>query len=146
MDRARLLAWADSHAAWSADAWARGDAVAWSSTFADDVVADIRRRMGPESYRGVADLIETAWGLREFFPEDDVTVVDVTPPSVILYGIRMRDRVGNYVGILIAHRIDASGRIAELVVFDDDAPPDGVRAGVAELAERAGRAMYPGGS
>lgn len=131
-----MLAWADAHAAWSADAWARGDVDAWSSAFADDVVAHIRRRMGPESYRGVSDLLETAWGMREFFPQDDVRVVDVIPPSVILYGIQMRDEVGNFVGIFIAHRIDAAGRIAELVVFDDDEAPDEIEAGVARLADR----------
>ncbi len=136
MDRSRLLAWAGAHASWSSDAWARGDVGSWTSTFTEDVVAHIRRRMGPESYRGVADLVERAWGLREFFPEEVVSVVDVTPPAVVLYRIEMRDESGNVVGIFIAHRMDGSGRIAEFVVYDDDAPAAEVEAGVARLAER----------
>jgi len=80
MDHVGLMAWADAHATWSADAWARGDVQAWISAFTEDVIAHIRRRMGPESYRGVADLRKAAWGMREFFPVDDVTVVDVTAP------------------------------------------------------------------
>jgi hypothetical protein len=136
MDRSRLLAWAEAHASWSSDAWARDDAQSWTSAFTDDVIAHIRRRMGPESYRGVADLVERAWGLREFFPEDVVSVVDVRPPSVVLYRIEMRDELGNVVGIFIAHRLDGSGRIAEFVVYDDDAPVAEVEAAVTHLAER----------
>ena len=136
MDRSQLLAWASAHASWSEDVWARGDARSWTSAFADDVIAHIRRGMGPESYRGVADLIEKAWALHEFFPYDTVRVIDVRPPAVVLYRIEMRDDLANVVGIYIAHALDASGRVAEFVVHDDDAPLTEVEAEVARLAER----------
>ena len=136
MDRNQLLEWAEAHAAWSADAWARGDQRRWTSAFADDVIAHIRRRMGPESYRGVDGLVERAWVLRDFFSDEVVVVVDVRPPFVVLYRIEMYDEPGNVVGILIAHRLDSSGRIAEFVVYDDDAPSDEVDAAVSGLAER----------
>ncbi len=135
MDRDELLAWATHHASWSADAWGRDDVQSWTSTFADDVEAHIRRGIGPESYRGIEDLIERGWGLREFFAEEIVTVVDVAPPAVILYNIVMRSEDGNEVGIFIAHRIDHSGHIAEIIVHDDDAPRVEVDAGVAMLRE-----------
>jgi hypothetical protein len=136
MDRSQLLAWAAAHASWSEGVWARGDAPTWSSAFADDVIAHIRRRMGPESYRGVAELVEKAWVLHEFFPHEAVAVVDVRPPAVILYRIEMRDELGNVVGIYIAHRLDGAGRVAELVVHDDDAPLAEVQAEMARLADR----------
>ena len=46
----------------------------------------------------------------------------------------MRDEVGNFVGIFIAHRIDVTGRIAEFVVYDEDAPWEAIEAVVAALA------------
>jgi hypothetical protein len=137
MDRSQLVDWATAHAAWSEDAWTRGDVRTWSSAFADDVVAHIRRRMGPESYRGVPALVENGWGLHEFFPLEAITVVDVMPPAVVLYRIEMRDEVGNVVGIYITHRLDGSGRVAELVVHDDDAPLENVRAEMAHLSQRS---------
>jgi len=136
MDRGQLWAWASAHASWSEDVWARGDAATWSSAFADDVIAHIRRRMGPESYRGLAELVEKAWVLHEFFPHEAITVVDVRPPAVTLYRIEMRDELGNLVGIYIAHRLDEAGRVAEFVVHDDDAPRAEIRAEVARLADQ----------
>lgn len=136
MDRSELLAWASHHSSWSEDVWARGDARAWSTAFSNDVIAQVRRRMGPESYQGVADLVEIAWGLHEFFPHETVEVVDVRPPAVVLYRVEMRDESGNVVGIYIAHRLDGSGRIAEFVVHDDDAPLAEVQEEMARLAGR----------
>lgn len=135
MDHGQLSAWAEAHARWSEDAWARGDVEAWSSAFTDDVIAHIRRRMGPASYRGVANLVEVGWGLHEFFPLETTTIVDVRPPSVVLYRIEMHDERENVVGIYIAHRLDESGLVAELVVHDDDVPLAEVLSEVDRLVE-----------
>jgi hypothetical protein len=135
MNRDQLLTWAMAHASWSEGAWARGDVQTWSSAFADDVIARVRRRMGPERFRGLADLIETAWGLHDFFPHESVEVIDVQPPAVVLYRIEMRDEAGNVVGIYMVHRVDGSGRVAEFVVHDDDASLTDVRAEMARLGE-----------
>ncbi|MGI9577903.1 MAG: hypothetical protein ACR2OH_06880, partial [Microthrixaceae bacterium] len=80
--------------------------------------------------------VERGWGLRELFPEELVTVVDVSPPAVALYHIVMRNELENEVGIFIAHRIDGTGRIAEFVVHDDDAIRADVDASVALLSNR----------
>lgn len=134
MHRAQLLEWAAGHGDWTADAWCRGDAASWISAFDEDVVAHIRRRMGPESYRGRDRLAEVGWGLREFFPLERTTVVEVTPPSVVLYHIEMLNESGDVVGIYIAHRLNRDGLVAELIVHDDDEPLDHVRSEVDRLA------------
>ena len=56
----------------------------------------------------------------------------------------MRDEVGNFVGIFIAHRIDVTGRIAEFVVYDEDAPWEAIEAGVAALADHSDVGGDPG--
>lgn len=137
MDRSDLFAWASNHAAWSEDVWASGDAEAWSSAFANDVIGHVRRRMGPESYQGIADLVEIGWGLHDFFPIETVELVDVVPPAAAAYRIEMRDESANVVGIYIVHSLDRSGRVAEFVVYDDDASLATVQQGMASLAGRS---------